>query len=187
VTSSLVLDLFSGTGSATQPFVECGKHRVIRIDNDPKRRPDIVADVRHLPLDRTIRPRYSHASPPCTQFSTGNLKRDPGKGMVLVRVAFKEVQRADDWTVENVRGAVRYISREFGEPVLRLDPWYLWGSFVPKVTSLPKKGRKLTQPYFKFHRDGRAYLHRYDQRGGIEAARIPRPLAEAVHKAVCEG
>ena len=41
----LVLDLFSGTGSATQPFVECGKHRVVRIDINPKCHPDIVADV----------------------------------------------------------------------------------------------------------------------------------------------
>lgn len=32
---NLVLDLFSGTGSATRPFEECGRHTVVHVDIAP--------------------------------------------------------------------------------------------------------------------------------------------------------
>src|SRR4029077_5302779 len=98
----LVLDLFSGTGSATQPFVECGRHRVVRVDHlplpvmpdgTPHTRPSnfefIQADIRDLNIREfeKDRPEFIWASPPCQQFSTANPRRDPEKGLELVRVA----------------------------------------------------------------------------------------------------
>ena len=64
--SNLVLDLFSGTGSATQPFVECGKHTGSKIDIAG--RPDVRADVRYLPLGEAPI-QFIWASPPCQGFS----------------------------------------------------------------------------------------------------------------------
>ena len=57
----LALDLFSGTGAATAAFSEHG-WEVIRIDNDSKLRPDLIADVRELPI--MCKPDFIWASPP---------------------------------------------------------------------------------------------------------------------------
>jgi hypothetical protein len=63
-----VLDLFSGLGGWSAPFVERG-HEVITVDIDPRFKPDIVADI----LEWTPQGSYDVvlASPPCEMFSTG--------------------------------------------------------------------------------------------------------------------
>lgn len=45
----VMLDLFSGLGGASQVMVERG-WKVIRVDIESRFKPDIVADVRALPL-----------------------------------------------------------------------------------------------------------------------------------------
>jgi len=180
----LVMDLFSGTGSATQPFVECGKHRVVRIDIAGK--PDVRADVRHLPLN--CRPEFVWASPPCTEFSQltflrvyhpGGLPPQPEKGMELVRVAFQQAQRARWWCVENVRRSEQFIAPEFGAPWLRKDAWCVWSNLPVGIQTWGKwlKGRaarsKPTPSGPPRYRTG-------------DRSKIPRELAEAVHRAVCE-
>ena len=42
---------------------------IISIDIDPKTKPTICADIRHLPLKPGLAPEHCHASPPCTYFS----------------------------------------------------------------------------------------------------------------------
>jgi len=59
----MIVDLCSGIGRFET------EEEVIRIDIDPKTKPDIVADVRYLPLKPGLSPRYCHASPPCTYVS----------------------------------------------------------------------------------------------------------------------
>ncbi len=191
---TLIHDLFSGTGSATQPFVECGKHRVVRVDIDPRCHPDIVADVRKLPgfLLRE-RPEFVWASPPCTEFSQLTFLRptahpgmgppDPEKGMELVRVAFEAAGRARKWVLENVRRSEQFISPEFGPPMLRKDAWCLWGNVDGFLLGDSSR-------WFKGNRQGPGTER--PGRWGIKRARkytraiIPRPLASAVHRAVCE-
>ena len=184
MTLPVVLDLFSGTGSATQPFVECGKHRVVRIDIAGK--PDVRADVRRLPIKGA--PEFAWASPPCTEFSQltflrvyhpGGLPPNPEKGMELVRVAFREVMKADWWVVENVRRSEQFIAPEFGKPWLRKDAWCLWSNLPPVLLASSDRMLKGRAARSKPTPSG---LPRY--RTG-DRSRIPRPLAEAVHRAVC--
>jgi hypothetical protein len=192
----VVLDLFSGTGSATQPFVECGKHRVVRVDTDPRAIADLRCDVRSLPGWVTReRPEFIWASPPCQPFSTAvaawKLDREARaeKGMELVRVAFKVARRARFWAVENVRGSLRWFVPEFGEPFLRGHAFYLWGnvplSILPtdrrlgKGTPIPEKQKPPTAGH------PRPYKHHYRTKSTREAGMIPRALSEAIHRAVC--
>jgi len=62
--SKLIIDLCCGIGRFESDDAE-----VIRIDIDPKTKPDIVADIRYLPLKPGLKPKHCHASPPCTYFS----------------------------------------------------------------------------------------------------------------------
>ena len=64
----LVLDLFSGTGSATRnrSWSAGSTGRFLEFDINPKCRPDIVADVRHLPLgDAPL--QFIWAGPPASR------------------------------------------------------------------------------------------------------------------------
>lgn len=65
------LDLCSGLGGASQPALDRG-WRVIRVDIDPRFKPDIVADVRALPL-RPFHVDVLWASPPCQEFARATL------------------------------------------------------------------------------------------------------------------
>ena len=58
----MIIDLCSGIG-------RFDNDNVISIDFDPKTKPTICADIRHLPLKKGLAPDYCHASPPCTYFS----------------------------------------------------------------------------------------------------------------------
>lgn len=60
----MIIDLCCGIGRFESPNEE-----VISIDIDPKTKPTICADIRHLPLKPGLRPRFVHASPPCTYIS----------------------------------------------------------------------------------------------------------------------
>ena len=79
--ANLVLDLFSGTGSATQPFVDCGKHKVVRVDIAGY--PDVRADVARFHLSGPV--QFIWASPPCQGFSVSRYPdalegQSPGQG-----------------------------------------------------------------------------------------------------------
>lgn len=59
----MIIDLCSGIGRWP------GNEEVIRIDIDKTTKPDIVADIRYLPLRKGLKPKMCHASPPCTYVS----------------------------------------------------------------------------------------------------------------------
>lgn len=183
----LVEDWFSGTGSATAPFVDCGKHTVVHIDIAGH--PEIRSDARSPPAFLLREhPRFSWASAPCTEFShltylrvyhPGGKPPNPELGMELVRVAFARVERADLWVVENARGSEPWISREFGKPWLVKDAWCLWSNLPPSLLPESNVWRKCRAARFKTRRP------RYPGPSRKFRGLIPRPLAEAVHSAVC--
>jgi len=60
----MIIDLCCGIGRFEHPT-----EKVISIDFDVKNKPDIVADIRYLPLRPNLDISHCHASPPCTYFS----------------------------------------------------------------------------------------------------------------------
>ena len=186
----LCLDLFAGTGSATAPIREHGCMEVVGFDISRKAKGrDVTADVRRLPIKPGVRPRFVWASPPCTEFSQltalrvyhpGGLPRDPELGMVTVREAFRWARHADFYAIENVRGSEKYIRPEYGAPWLRKDAWCVWSNLPASIHSWGRwlKGRAARS------RPTPSGLPRF--RTG-DRSKIPRPLADAVHAAVCPG
>ena len=93
---------------------------VITIDIDPKTKPDIIADIRHLPLKKGIKPDHVHASPPCTYFSIARQRRygldmkGIADSLELVKDCFDafDYLEAKHWTLENPLG---FLSRLFNE------------------------------------------------------------------------
>ncbi len=193
----LVLDLFSGTGSATQPFVDHGCARVVRIDNNPKCRPDIVADVRSLPIgDGPI--EFIWASPPCQGFSVAGIPHH-WKGyrpdatarmaIALEQAAFRFIASHPEakYLVENPSGLMRKYALGFTEQVFYCS----YGATFKKPTdlwhNLPVRFALPCAPHTPASRGSHDPYSIQGMRDPAMRAMIPRPLAEAVHRAVCGG
>ncbi len=88
---------------------------VVSIDINPKVRPTIVADVRHLPLRRALKPALVHASPPCKYFSLARARRygydEQGiaESLRIVAACFEAFRWLEPrtWTLENPRGMLK--------------------------------------------------------------------------------
>lgn len=163
-----ILDLCSGSGAWSQPYVDAGYH-VQRIDilNGLDVR---VFRMPLLPVWGVL------AAPPCTAFAhAGNRWTRFGyelrEGLAVVDACLRVIRAVQPqwWALENPRGRLReYI----GPPVYRFDPCdfgdpytkdtYLWGDFNPPVKSnpveptlgsymhdrAPKEARAITPPGF---------------------------------------
>lgn len=164
----MVVDLCAGTAGATAAFRAHGA-RVVTIDLGPRARPDIVADIRCLPLalgpDAGRPVDLLWISPPCTEFSDARPDRPLRPSLDLHRAALAAVRviRPRFWIIENVRGAIPH----FGIPAQKIGPWCLWGYFPRiEVTLAMSQHRKSA------HRTAAA-------RGAI-----PYALSEALYRAV---
>lgn len=126
-----VFDLFSGTGGATAAFRARG-HDVVTLDIYPVLRPDILADIRALPIRGPCDLMW--ASPPCKGASQTSMpwlrhfgKAPPAEWWDLVYATCAAIAKLNPrwWVLENVRGAVRWI----GPPRKKAGAYYLWGEF----------------------------------------------------------
>jgi hypothetical protein len=168
------LDLCSGLGGASQPALDRG-WKVIRVDIDPRFKPDIVADVRALPL-KPFHVDVLWASPPCDQFSRWSFPASwacnrGGKKIPDVSIA-EALLRVDVvaewWIVENVRAAKPFLTPIFGPVQAEVDGHVFWGS-LPGL--LPQtNGHKWRLP----PSPDRAALR----------AKIPYEIGEAICRAV---
>lgn len=134
------LDLCSGLGGASQPALDRG-WKVIRIDIDRRFKPDIVADVRSLPL-KPFPVDVLWASPPCQDFSKHGLRcfypnpADPDISIALgVQRAIERFQPRY-WVVENVWSSRPWLSQIFG--MVRAMPpghalWSNLGFLLPNI------------------------------------------------------
>ena len=125
------LDLFSGLGGASQPAKDRG-WRVIRVDIEERFKPDIVADVRTLPLTK-FPVDFLWASPPCQEFSKhGMMNRfypdapPPNLGLVHAVLDALNWFQPQWWAIENVSGARRFFSPFLGDPV-KIGSHLIWG------------------------------------------------------------
>lgn len=129
--SPFVIDLFSGTGSASEPMVRAG-WRVLRVDLEPLTKDGVAADCRTWQFVERERERVDllWCSPPCTEFARESMPwsrtgRAPDMSCVeAVHRLVAEIQPRY-WVLENVKGAVPYL----GKPQRRIGPTFLWGHF----------------------------------------------------------
>jgi site-specific DNA-cytosine methylase len=139
-----MLDLFSGTGNASQAFLAAG-WRVVRVERDPRHAADVYADLTDWSWDGP-RPTLVWASPPCTEFSRESMpwtRTGAVPSLALVDAAERIIQATQPpyWVIENVRGATRYLTPRYGTPLV-LGPVYLWGHFPRfRATVRPWKER----------------------------------------------
>lgn len=192
----LCLDLFCGTGSATDPIREHGCMRVVGIDLSKKAKGrDLTADVRRLPLKAGVQPYFVWASPPCTEFSPltwgayhrgqrGKPDPEGPMGMGLVRAVRNVIETYGcRYAVENVGGSIDFISDLFGRPKMGWAGRWIWSSeHFPDLMADPTRYRKPLG--FDDTRNERGKKCSYAEGSRIRAM-IPRPLAEAIHRAVC--
>jgi len=145
----LMVDLCSGLGGASQAMKDRG-WQVTTVDNDPRFKPDIIADVRTFTWNGE-RPTLIWASPPCHEFTRAFLpwiKSETVPDMSIVQAVCRIIYEANPvyWVIENVRGAQKYFGPVLGEPAYILSGvYFLWGHF-PDLS--------LYGTYFKiWHRD----------------------------------
>ena len=170
---SMILDLFAGTGSATLPFRECGKHTVVGVDIVPGPYVEIVCDVRNLPRwVREAKWDFVWASPPCQEYSyvrTFNRHTFTRYDYHPDLSCWQAAIDMDADVIENVLGA----QRTWGPPDVRFGPWCMWTDLKVEPTGpVPGKGRLIWRPE----------ISRTQRR----SSDIPRPLANVFHRAVCE-
>lgn len=135
------LDLCSGLGGASQSAKDRG-WKVIRIDIDPRFKPDIVADVRNLPL-MPFPIDVLWASPPCQEFSKHGLRcfyPNPPEPDLSIALGVKEqIERVEPrfWVVENVWAARPWLTQIFGQ-VRAMPPGHaLWSNLMFLLPNLP--------------------------------------------------
>lgn len=127
-----MLDLGSGLGGASQVMKERA-WQVVTVDINPDFKPDIVADLRDFSWDGP-RPDLVWCSPPCDEFSREFMpwaKTGNRPDMSIVRACKRVIDECQPryWVVENVKGAIRWLTPIFGNYQANYGPFYLWGSF----------------------------------------------------------
>lgn len=197
------LDLCSGLGGASQPALDRG-WKVIRVDIEPKFKPDIVADVRALPL-QPFPIDVLWASPPCTEFSKHGLRcfyPNPPEPDLSVALGVKaEIARLDPafWVVENVWASRPWLTKIFG-PVRNRPPGHaLWSNLMFLLPNIePHKGKVAGNKRWGpmghgnentnaewWRKRGKSYVGTgHNGVNAAEAAKIPYEIGESICRAV---
>lgn len=145
-----MLDLCCGLGGASRAMRERG-WRVIGVDNFVAIVPDVVADVRALPL-RAHMIDLLWASPPCAQFTLWRLpwkqairlRETPDLSIALaIRTTISE-WRPRFWIVENVWASHPWLTPIFGPVRAMIDGHVLWGN-LPGLVPQFKRNRTKTK------------------------------------------
>lgn len=180
------LDLCSGLGGASQPALDRG-WKVIRVDIDPRFKPDIVADVRHLPLSafKPFSIDVLWASPDCKDFSKWGMRcfnpNPPMPDLSVVKAVRSAILtlRPRYWFAENVWSSRPFLNPIFGRPIARPPGHVIWGNLGVLFPSLkPHKGSAGCWNTGRWGPTGK---------GGINAAEsavIPYEIGECICAAV---
>jgi len=143
-----MLDLCAGFGGQSEAFLR-GGYEVMRLDNNP-----LLSEVENMAIfdlyDESlddlwlsdVHVEYVHAGPTCREFSTGydapaptalrnGKEYYPTEGVRLVKRCKQIIDYIQPcfWSIENVRGSIKYLSPILGEPRLIVGPYVYWGNF----------------------------------------------------------
>jgi len=180
----LMLDLFSGTGSASQPFVDCG-WRTYRYDIDPKGADGIFIDLNEEMFITGLIDTWKDkkidllwCSPPCPEYSDANPRfHDPlwVPDTKLWHNCLKIIEQIKplNFVIENVRGA----QKTWGPAVQHFGPYYLWGVF-PKFT-VPDK---IPHKHIAWEKNGPRYTTKREQ--AEKSAMIPYTIGYHLERAI---
>lgn len=196
------LDLFSGTGSATQPFKDAG-WEVTRVELDTSFDADIHANILNITIDDLDGPYdFIWASPPCTTFSvasisthwTGNKHHKEPKtqqareAIKLVQHTIQLIQQLNPpmWVMENPRGILRTLPIVHGIPRTtitycqygdtRMKPTDLWGNFHNWTPKPPcKNGAPCHTPAPRGSSTGTQGI-----KGAKDRSRVPYQLGQEI-------
>jgi len=137
-----MLDLFSGLGGASQAMLDRGWD-VVRVDNNPAFKPDVVADVlTWIPPFELGSFDLVWASPPCTYFSRyiqrGCFPNEPVPSLDLYLASKRIIQMLQPkfWVIENVRGAVSFFTGRY----ISYGSFFLWGNLPELACDRSKFG-----------------------------------------------
>ena len=184
-----MLDLFSGLGGASQPFLDRGWD-VLRLENNPLLAgvPNTeMVDILEWKIEETREPlTLIWSSPPCLQFSQAfsapkSKARRAGVEYQPDMSAAKKTKELIDslqpkyWVVENVVGAIKDFNKIFGPPRQIIGPFVLWGNF-PYLT--------FEEEFVHSKMDGDK--HSSDPLRANYRAVVPYPLADSLRKAIEE-
>ena len=179
----MIIDLFSGSGSATGIWQIQG-YNVRRYDIVAPEKPttwavDLSDKEQCRMVVRTIlksnkfeKPLLVWASPPCTEYSFENRyfqTRPEEIDTTLWRNAKYIIDSLEPkyWVIENVMGARRI----WGEPTQKFGAYWLWGRF-PKFNipgKIPKKN---------------VHLYSSKKERAKETAKIPYVISKGLYKAI---
>ncbi len=152
-----ILDLWSGTGSATKPFEDHG-YEVISVDYARRFEPTICADIMDVTATKLLKRNdnelyeFGWASPECTVYSIANInsrhfteEAKPNSRRALeqnMRVQYTRLlleRTCKTWVMENPRGMLRtqYFMKDLPRATVtycqygdfRMKPTDLWGKF----------------------------------------------------------
>jgi len=139
-----MLDVFAGFGGQSQAFIDDGWD-VLRIDNNPmlSEVPNmVIMDVVDLAPKTSFFPfDYVHASPPCLEFSTaysgprakaqrsGQFDYQPSMTLLHESIRIIEALKPKFWSIENVKGSIKFFEPFLGPPTAIVGSWVYWGNF----------------------------------------------------------
>ncbi len=187
-----MLDLYSGLGGASQPFLE-HDWDVIRIDNNP-----LLSEVPNTYMKDILKIDFTDidkdddpitliwASPPCLEFSQGfsapksKTRRDgiPFEADMSLVLKAKEIidfAKPKYWVIENVVGAIKDFNPILGPPRQIIGPFVLWGNFP-----------YLTLPEDFEHTKAMNDKHSANPLRSNYKALVPYPLADSLRRAIEE-
>lgn len=163
----LHVDLCTGLGGWTKPFEDADAWTSIGVDIRDDLDADVVADIRHLPLECS--PDLLTMSPPCTEFARWWMPwlDEPDPSMELVEACLQAVEDLEPtyWVLENNRGLRHYWERPERK---RVGSYFLWGEFPAFDVALS---------------DGSGKMQTSGRRPE-ERAKIPYEIADSLRRSV---
>jgi len=188
-----MLDLYSGLGGASQPFLD-HDWPVIRIDNNPllSEVPNTtIKDIMKIDLAkiRTYREEpitLIWASPPCLEFSQGfsapkskarraGIPFEADLSLMLQAKEIIDFAKPKYWVIENVIGAIKDFAPALGPPRQIIGSFALWGNFP-----------YITVPNDFEHTKAMNDKHSGNPLRSNYKALIPYPLADSLRRAIEE-